>query len=414
MSVQKEEIISQASQQSLLFLKKLFRDYHPLDFTVRLWDGTQLKNETDSPPRFTIVLQHPGAIRKMFWPPNDLTLGEAYIYNDFDIEGDVEAAYSLSSYLRKLILNKARLLSCTKDLFKLPSENNERIGYHSANVDGKLHSIERDKSAVTYHYDVSNDFYKLYLDKNMVYSCAYFTSTKDDLDKAQERKLDYICRKLRLRPGEHLLDIGCGWGGLIIHASKNYGVKSLGITLSQQQADLANKRINKVGLSDICRAEVFDYREVDESRTFDKLVSVGMFEHVGKVQLPDYFKKAWRLLRPGGVFLNHGIGRRVSHSRRKSSSFIQRYVFPDGELLPISDTLTVAENVGFEVRDVESLREHYALTLRHWVKRLENNYPKAIQAADEVTYRIWRLYMAGSAYNFKVGQINVYQALLAK
>jgi cyclopropane-fatty-acyl-phospholipid synthase len=281
----------------------------------------------------------------------------------------------------------------------------------AARVKGRRHSVQRDRQAVTYHYNVSNDFYALFLDKNMVYSCAYFAREDEDLDTAQERKLDYLCRKLRLKPGERLLDIGCGWGGLIIHAAKHYGVEALGITLSQPQAEWANERIRQAGLSDKCRVEVMDYREVEG--TFDKLVSVGMFEHVGEEMLPVYFRQAFELLKPGGVFLNHGIAREANVPWRRNT-FSDKYVFPDGELEPIWLTLKAAQEVGFEVRDVESLREHYALTLRHWVQRLEAHHEEALKYVDEVTYRIWRLFMSGASYNFLKGHHEIYQTLLVK
>jgi cyclopropane-fatty-acyl-phospholipid synthase len=281
-------------------------------------------------------------------------------------------------------------------------------------LSGARHSIERDRLAVTYHYDVSGDFYKLWLDSRMVYSCAYFASPDDDLEVAQERKLDYICRKLRLRPGERLLDIGCGWGGLVIHAAERYGVEAVGITLSGGQAELASERIRRAGLADRCRVEVRDYRQMDDPEGYDKLVSVGMFEHVGEAMLPEYLGRAWRLLRPGGVFLNHGIARSATEPAEGGPSFLDRYVFPDSELVPISTTLRAAEMSDFEVRDVESLREHYALTLRRWVSRLEEHRDEACRAADETTYRIWRLFMSASAYGFEVGRLNLYQTLLVK
>ncbi|HET9918535.1 MAG TPA: cyclopropane-fatty-acyl-phospholipid synthase family protein, partial [Ktedonobacteraceae bacterium] len=248
----------------------------------------------------------------------------------------------------------------------------------------------------------------------MVYSCAYFATPDDDLDTAQQRKLDYLCRKLRLQPGERLLDIGCGWGGLVIYAAQHYGVEAYGITLSQPQAELAQQRIREAGLTDRCRVEMRDYREVQEREAFAKIVSVGMFEHVGEALLSTYFQQAWQLLQPGGVFLNHGIASNGTQRAQTETSFNQKYVFPDGELVPISTTLRVAELSGFEVRDVESLREHYALTLRHWVRRLEAHAQEARRATDDVTYRIWRLYISGSIYAFLTGRANIYQTLLAK
>ncbi len=239
-------------------------------------------------------------------------------------------------------------------------------------------------------------------------------NSDDDLDTAQEQKLEYICRKLRLHPGERLLDIGCGWGGLVMYAAQHYGVQAYGITLSEPQAELAQRRIEEAGLTGKCKVEVRDYREVTEANSFDKIVSVGMFEHVGESLLPTYFKQAWQLLRPGGVFLNHGIASDSFDAAKAKTSFVNHYVFPDGELLPINSTLRAAETSGFEVRDVESLREHYMLTLRHWVRRLEAHAEEARKLTNDVTYRVWRLYMSGSAHGFQTGSNTIYQTLLAK
>jgi cyclopropane-fatty-acyl-phospholipid synthase len=414
MSLTQPASVSDPIVQSVLtFFQGLLEKYTPLDFNIRLWEGTSWGADPGE-ARFTLVIHHPGALRQMFMPANQLTLGESYIYDDFDIEGDIEAAFSLGDHIFSLdrrLLDKMRL---GKLLLGLPSETNAHPASRAAHLRGAVHSKKRDALAVTYHYNVSNDFYRLWLDDRMVYSCAYFTSAEDSLGSAQEQKLDNICRKLRLGPGEKLLDIGCGWGGLIMHAARHYGVEALGITLSRPQAELANERIREAGLADRCRAEVCDYREVGREGDFDKLVSVGMVEHVGESRLEEYFSCAWNLLRPGGVFLNHGITSSLSHPDLPGPSFIDKYVFPDGELLPIATILRSAETVGFEIRDLESLREHYAMTLRHWVKRLEAKHEEAVRLTDEVTYRVWRLYMAGSAHGFKVGRLNLYQALLVK
>jgi cyclopropane-fatty-acyl-phospholipid synthase len=386
------------------------------DFAVRLWDGTVWRPEpaASEPARFTIVLQHPGALRKMFLPPNELTLGEAYIYNDFDIEGDIEAVFSIADQFLEGRWGKVEQLRYGQRLLSLPKGGQPRPNDAAAKLRGARHSRERDRQAVTYHYNRSNDFYALWLDARMVYSCAYFASPDDDLDTAQERKLEYICRKLRLRPGERLLDIGCGWGGLVLYAAQHYGVDAYGITLSEPQAELAQQRIQQAGLAEHCRVEVRDYRDVNQPGSFDKIVSVGMFEHVGEALLPVYFKQAWSVLRPGGVFLNHGIASNMSIPSLEKDSFARHHVFPDGELVPINATLRAAESSGFEVRDVESLREHYTLTLRHWVRRLEGHADEARKLTDDVTYRTWRLYMSGAAHRFQVGSSNIYQALLAK
>lgn len=280
---------------------------------------------------------------------------------------------------------------------------------------GRKHSRERDQQAISYHYDVSNRFYSLWLDEHMVYSCGYFRHADDDIDGAQVAKLDHICRKLRLAPGERFLDIGCGWGALVMHAAKEFGAEAVGITLSERQFELARERIEEAGLQDSCRVELMDYRDAASLGTFDKIASVGMFEHVGEAMLRTYFEAAFDVLRAGGLFLNHGISHTVGpEHRRRGPSFGDVYVFPDGELVPISHALSVAEETGFEVRDVESLREHYAETLRHWVRRLEAAESEVIAEVGEEKFRVWRLFMAASANGFASGRLNVYQALLSK
>ncbi|MBI3800092.1 MAG: class I SAM-dependent methyltransferase [Deltaproteobacteria bacterium] len=414
MSSQSLTTPDQHAQTSLSFLHDLLGHYHPRNFAVRVWDGTRWEAEPGQSVAFTLVLKHPGALRKMFWPPNGLTLGEAYLHEDFDIEGELEAVFGLADSLIDMHWSESEQLRYGQALLSLPEESNSLTDHQELQVSGTLHSQERDRQAVTYHYNVSNDFYALWLDRRMVYTCAYFASLDEDLDSAQERKLDYICRKLRLRPGERFLDIGCGWGGLIMHAAQHYGVEALGVTLSQPQAELASERIQHAGLANRCRVEVRDYRELDTSAGYDKIASIGMFEHVGESQLPTYFQQAWRLLRVGGVFLNHGIAGSATQPVHNGPSFTDRYVFPDIQVVPISTTLRVAEETGFEVRDVESLREHYMLTMRHWVRRLEAHGEEACRATNKVTYRAWRLFFAAMAHRFCSGRLNLYQALVTK
>ena len=351
----------------------------------------------------------------MFLPGTELGMAEAYLYNDIDIEGSVEAFFSLADGLVANISSlkqKIKLVNLLRQLPKPPEHGMLKRG--PAKLTGKEHSYDRDRQAVDYHYSISNDFFALYLDPNMVYTCGYFLTREDPLEKAQIQKLDYVCNKLRLRPGQRILDIGCGWGGLAVYAAQTYGVDVTGITLSQPQADFANQRIAELGLSDRCRVLIQDYRQVPEDRPFDALVSVGMFEQVGAALLKTYFEKACRLVKPHGVFLNHGISTTFLGKLIGRGSFSDVYVFPDGELVPIQDTIKIAEQAGFETRDLESLREHYILTLRHWVKRLEANHDRALQYVDETTYRVWRLYMSGSIQGFKTGRLNIYQALFVK
>ncbi|HKN67997.1 MAG TPA: class I SAM-dependent methyltransferase [Gemmatimonadaceae bacterium] len=396
-------------------------------FAVRFWDGTS--DEPAEEPRFTIVLESPGALRRMLLPPSELALTESYIFGDVDIEGDLEAAADLGDVAASRLRSPRALLRLARHVMALPRDETEnsadRTLTRSTHLSGRRHSRRRDREAVRFHYNVGNAFYALWLDAKMVYSCAYFARETDGLDQAQESKLDHICRKLRLTPGERLLDIGCGWGGLIMHAARRYGVFALGITLSDAQAETARERIAAAGLGDRCHVELRDYRQLAREPRFDKISSVGMVEHVGAERLDDYFASAWGALRPGGLFLNHGIvsiaasrpesrWSRVAGRVWKRGEFIDRYVFPDGELVPSATVIASAEKAGFELRDVESLREHYVQTLGHWVHRLESHRDEAIALVGEPTYRVWRLYMSASAYGFRTGRIGIIQSLLAK
>ncbi len=400
-----------ASAKCLSALKTLLAGYSPRDCAIRLWDGTVWHAGPAEATKCTVVLKHPDAVSTMLAPPCALSLAEAYVHDDLDIEGDMEAAHALGEYLYSLSWTMRAPLVSVRHLLPHVFMRLRHAGNNVPALKGKLHSQERDCQAVTRHYDQSNDFFSLWLDRRMVYSCAYFSSPSDDLDTAQERKLDYLCRKLRLRQGERLLDIGCGWGGLVMHAARCYGVDALGLTLSHPQAELANERIQRSGLGRSCRVEVGDYRALPCRSAFHKIVSVGMYEHVGASALPAYFEQVWRLLRPGGTFLNHGIA--IRHGVRPDR-FIDRHVFPDGELVPIGPLLTAAEQRGFEVRDVESLREHYTMTLGHWLRRLEAAHDEAVRRVGEQTYRVFRLYLSAFAVRFQAGLFDVYQTLLLK
>ena len=412
-----------ALQSARSILQLLFGPAGRRAFAVRFWDGSIDQPSGSQTPRFTLILRRAGALRRMLLPPSELTLGEAYLRDDFDVEGDLETIVALAEVVAGRLRSPAATARLLSLLLTLPKDDlaataSER-GRAAPPFAGERHSRGRDAAAVRFHYDISNDFYHLWLDQQMVYSCAYFQTETDDIDTAQESKLEHICRKLRLKPGERLLDIGCGWGALIRYAARAYGVQALGITLSEPQARFAQERIAAEGHQERCRVEVRDYRDLPRGAVFDKIVSVGMFEHVGRERLPRYFGTAYRLLQPGGLFLNHGI---VSLSPNtltqrliwRQGSFIQRYVFPDGELVQPSEVLRVAERAGFEARDLESLREHYVLTLRQWVRRLEGAHDEAASLAGETAYRVWRLYMAGSAHAFATGGIGILQILLSK
>ncbi len=390
-----EQAARKPARATLAVLGDVLGEYRPRDFDVRLWDGTIWPG--DRPPRFTIVLAHPWSLRAMFWPPGENTLGEAYVRGAFDVEGDLDAAIGLAEYLfggRRR--TGPRLLT---RLLALPAPPRA--------------VVDRPR-VVADHYDLSNELFALFLDPRMQYSCAHFASPDEDLDAAQSRKVDLICRKLRLQSGDRLLDIGCGWAGLMLHAAGEYGVDALGVTISRKQLELAEQRIAAAGLEGRCRVELRDFRRLDGSETYDKLVSVGMVEHIPRDGLADYFERAYRLLRPGGAFLLQGIAKPTRSTPRPGATFMTTYVFPEGELAPLPMTLTAAEQAGFEVRDVECLRESYELTTRHWRARLEEHEREAVDAVGEETYRMLRVYLAGCAHNFAAGYVGLYQTLLLK
>ncbi len=376
---------------------------------VRAWDGSEWGPESAAA---TLVLQHPGALRSMLLPPNDVSAGEAYVFNDVDIEGDI---FSMLEFANGLDAIKPgwralQILRLARRLPNEPADADERP-QRRPRLSGRLHSIGRDRQAVTYHYDTGNEFFRLFLGPSMVYSCAHFLSPDEALEGAQRRKLDMICRKLNLGPGQRLLDVGCGWGSLVVHAAREYGVEAVGITVSGEQAEAARQLAKEAKVDD--RVEILqrDYREIDGE--YDAIASVGMFEHVGRNRLPQYFKQLRRLLAPGGQVLNHGIVTRSRGRGGRRSTFIRTYVFPDGELRPVDEAVAAAEDAGFELRDVEALRMSYALTLRRWVANLEANRDEAIRLVGDRVYRIWRAYMAGSAVSFERGGIGVYQLLLS-
>jgi cyclopropane-fatty-acyl-phospholipid synthase len=403
-----------AVRTSLEIFNRLTHAYPSPDFLLRFWDGSIWTPDQHETPRFTIVLNNPGALRRMFLHRSQVALVEAYLAGDFSIEGDLESSVRSADYLMARPMSLFDRAWTARRLSSLPARPPIDIGWRAADLRGQPHSRARDRRAVLYHYDVSNEFFGLWLDAAMVYSCAYFSDETDSLDQAQRRKLDYVCRKLRVQPGERLLDIGCGWGGLVVHAARRFGVGAVGITVSGSQAQLARNRIEQAGLNGICWIEVCDYREVPPGVRFDKIASIGMVEHVGLTNLPAFLRATWRLLRPGGAFLLHGISESPASKARGGPSFTDRYVFPDAALPEIGELLKSAEDCGFEIRDVESLREHYVLTLRRWRHRLEGSRDQAIRATSNSAYELWRLFMASAAYRFRTEAYNLYQTLLVK
>ncbi len=423
--VQKEKPVSDPLETSRTIIELLAGGVAGRNFAVRFWDGSE-DAPAQAQPEFTLTLGFPGALRRMLLPPTELALAEAFIRRDWDAD-DLGAAFGMQQAFAAASspLKAARLLPLLRSLplDDLPPEailQRPKPGITS----GRIHSKTQDANDVRSHYDLGNDFYGLFLDANMVYSCAYFESPTDTLERAQTAKLELICRKLRLQPGERLLDIGCGWGGLLIHAAQHHGVHGTGITLSERQAELARERIRSAGLEDQIQIEVRDYRDLPAKTRFDKIVSVGMVEHVGRPNIRTYFQTAYRLLAPGGVFLCHsivetrtpqgGIPKLVHALTWRSTSFLHHYIFPGGETPYPSELLVAAEAAGFEPRDLESLREHYALTAQHWAARLEAHHDEASQLVGEATYRAYRLYLNAVIRTFQARVNGLNQILLSK
>jgi cyclopropane-fatty-acyl-phospholipid synthase len=376
-------------------------------FDARFWDGVTLPSIT-AERTFTIDIRSESALRTAFLPPVDRNFGAAFATGLIDVDGSLVDAIRMFVKARdqRSPIKDARLAF---DLLRTPKNGSVVKGVV---LPGERHSRERDRAAISYHYDHPVEFYRAFLDRNLVYSCAYYDDGIDDLDAAQAAKLDYVLAKLRVEPGMTLLDIGCGYGSLVIRAA-GQGVCAHGITLSQTQYDEANRRIAELGLEEFAKVDFRDYRDL-EGLQYDRIASIGMVEHVGREKLRTYYQSAFKALRPGGLFLNHGIAEQSPGRDTPRNAFIEKYVFPDGDLVCISDSLAIAERAGLEVRDVENLREHYTRTLQTWVSRLEARRTQAESAADATAYRIWRLYMAASAVSFEHAWIAVFQSLLAK
>ncbi|SCK26018.1 MULTISPECIES: class I SAM-dependent methyltransferase [Streptomyces] len=401
----------------------------PLPLRLRAWDGSEAGPSTGP----VLVIRDRRALHRLAWKPGELGLARAWVAGEIDIEGDLyeglarisglvwdrgESETKRPALLRTLTaLRDPRNLRLAADLLALagPALPPAPPREEAISQRGPLHSLRRDRHAISHHYDVGNDFYSLVLGPSMVYSCAYWENPESTLEDAQHAKLDLICRKLGLKPGQRLLDVGCGWGSMVLHAVQHYGVEAVGVTISEEQAALARKRLAEAGCTDRAEIRVQDYREIDDG-PFDTISSIGMAEHVGSAQYLAYARILHSLLKPGGRLLNHQIARRPlkNEDAYEIDEFIDRYVFPDGELAPVATTTALLEDAGFEVRDVEALREHYALTLRAWVTNLENRWPEATRLTTPGRARVWRLYMAASALAFEQNNIGVNQILAVR
>ncbi|MFJ8789981.1 class I SAM-dependent methyltransferase [Streptomyces sp. NPDC102462] len=394
----------------------------PLPVGVRAWDGSQ----AGPPGAPVLVFRSRRALRRLLFKPGELGLARAWVAGDLGVDGDLYTALALMSPLvwdrgegntRGLAqaLRDPGVRAAARDLLRLagppipPAPPREEVRRHR-----HLHTKRSDKRAVSHHYDVGNDFYEIVLGPSMVYSCAYWEEA-GTLESAQRDKLELVCRKLGLTPGQRLLDVGCGWGSMAIHAAREHGVHVVGVTLSQEQAAYARKRVAEEGLANRVEIRVQDYRDVADG-PYDAISSIGMAEHVGAERYLEYATDLYGLLKPGGRLLNHQIARRPlrDESAYHVDAFIDAYVFPDGELAPLGSTVSLLERAGFEVRDVESIREHYALTLRRWVARLEADWNRAVRLAGPGRARVWRLYMAASALAFERNRIGVNQVLAVR
>jgi cyclopropane-fatty-acyl-phospholipid synthase len=384
-------------------------DIPALPVRIRVWDGSE-EGPADGP---VVDIRSRRALRRLFWEPNELGLARAYVTGEIDVVGDLLTA--LNAFV--LDVRRPKLAGSTKRSLAAAALRLGAVGLNpgppaeEVRLRGRLHSLGRDRAAIRHHYDVGNDFYRLLLGDSMTYSCAVWETPDVGLDAAQTAKYDLICRKLGLEKGMRLLDVGCGWGGMVLHAAREYGVEAVGVTISSAQAELGRKRVAEAGLTDRVEIRLQDYRRVNDG-PYDAICSIGMAEHVGAEQMGWYARHLYGLLHPRGRLLNHAIG--TMSGKPVGPTFIGRYVFPDGELLALHETVRELEGAGLEVRDVEALREHYALTLRAWLSNLESHWERAAELAGERRARVWRLYLAVSILGFERRNIGVNQTLCVR
>ena len=363
-----------------------------LPLRLKFWDGRQV--DLDPDPSVTILVKDPQLVADFKHPSFNL-LGSAFVEGRMELEGSISEVVRVCDELTSVMASDQEPVTPART----------------------QHDKDTDAASISYHYDLSNDFYQLWLDREMAYSCAYFKTGEESIEQAQLDKFEHLCRKLRLKAGDYLLDVGCGWGGLARYAARRFGVRVFGITLSREQLELARQRVDDEGLGDQVDLQLLDYRDLPQDGRFDKVVSVGMFEHVGHANLAMYSQKLFGAVREGGLVMNHGITARYTDGRpvgRGAGEFIDRYVFPNGELPHLTMISTDISNAGLEIVDVESLRLHYARTLEHWSSRLEARLDEAAALVPAQTLRIWRLYLAGCAYAFSRGWINLHQILAVK
>jgi cyclopropane-fatty-acyl-phospholipid synthase len=390
---------------------------------LRCWDGSEVAPDGAV---VRISIERRRALRRLLWAPNELGFARAYVSGDITFDGDLWAGMeamealadpttgpgvTVDAHTKRALARAIVRLGVLGPPPRPPAEE--------ARLRGRRHGKRRDARAITHHYDVGNEFYRILLGPTMTYSCAYWPDDANPasisrLDEAQERKCDLVARKLALRPGMRVLDVGCGWGTFALHAARRYQARVVGVTLSAEQASFARARMREHGVADLVEIRVQDYRDVADG-PFDAIASIGMAEHVGAEVLPGYAAALFALLGEHGRLLNHAIARRPGpRARRSRTSFIDRYVFPDGELEPVASMVEVLEGAGFEVRHVQSLREHYELTLRAWLANLDSRWDEAVAASSPARARIWRLYIAGSALGFRSNRLGVNQILAVK
>jgi cyclopropane-fatty-acyl-phospholipid synthase len=387
-------------------------------FTIELWDGSRIPATNGDGPTFRARSRD--ALAYAVTAPGQLGLGRAYVSGEIEID-DIDRVIDVLNQWKPPPVGaatKARLI--TAALRAAGVRRPPPAPKAELHLRGRKHTTERDREAVRHHYDVGNEFFSLFLDESMTYSCAFFSRVPErkgfrsrqgppTLAEAQEAKLELVCAKLALQPGERVLDVGCGWGSFVMHAAERHGVKAVGITLSENQAELARKRVADAGLSDNVEIRVQDYREL-AGENFDAVASIGMVEHVGEAQIDRYTEQLASMLRPGGRLLNHGISR-LRHGNVEGGAFSERYVFPDGETLHVSRVILALERAGFIARHVEEFGADYAETLRHWIRNLDDNLERAEQLAGPERLRVWRLYLRAARNGFEIDFTSIYQVL---